>query len=118
MLKRIRHLLDTVFDIIIWLNDRVMLYICIVWLTPILIVAALALTVIDLRIEFRSVLREQTLTALAGLPFWLGFCAYAQRSQQPWAARFREMIGWAPIAFGGALFVIGGLLYLWRLIWH
>lgn len=118
MLKQIWRVIDRGFGVVIWLNDRVMLFICVVWLMPMLFAAAVSLTIADIRPWYRQSMLADFWTALAVVPLWLGFCLFAEFSRKPWAAKFRQLVGWAPIVLGGALLVLGGLLALVRMGWR
>jgi hypothetical protein len=103
-------------DAVIWLHDRLMLYVLLVFLVPLLVTAVTSLLIHDVRPWARSVAATVGYSALLALPVWLAFCAFLERSMTATAIRLKHAMYQAPILVGYALFIVGGLMWLFGVL--
>lgn len=103
---------NVALDVIIWLHDRVMLFVLIVLLVPLLVTVVVSLLVYDVRPWARGVAATVGNGVLVALPIWLALCAVLERSASATALRLKQAMLRAPILVGYALFAVGGLMWL------
>lgn len=107
------RLIDRALDVVIWLNERTMLYIALALLAPLMAIVTVSILFFDVRPMLRPYYGDAGQAILIGWPIWLAFCALTERSAHPLADMFRDWLPRAPIILGFALFAVGGLLW-----WH
>jgi hypothetical protein len=112
LLTALAALGEAALDLIIWLHDRLMLFVLIVFLVPLLVVVVISLLIYDIRPWARSIAAAVGYSALLAIPLWLGFCAILERSTTPTATCLKQAMHRAPIVIGYALFAVGGLMWL------
>lgn len=103
--------LESLWERLHWLHERVMLYLAIWTLVPVLVIATISLLFVDLRPQAPRLLTPLAYAAVLLFPTWLAGCVIVERSSAPWALRIRRGFAVAPIYLGFALFVVGGLMW-------
>lgn len=79
LLQRLGWAADRALSAVIWPHDSVMLFICLFWLLPLIVLVVISAFIFDLRPILRDRMQEVFLySLLLGLPLWIGVCLYAQ----------------------------------------
>jgi hypothetical protein len=105
-----------VLSAVIWPHDSVMLFICLFWLLPLIVLVVISAFIYDLRPVLRGRMQEAFLYGFLGLPLWIGVCLYAQFAATSASHRIRDWMGRMPAYVGYVLLGVGGLLWLFGII--
>ena len=116
LLQRLGWAADRALSAVIWLHDSVMLFICLFWLLPLIVLVVISAFIFDLRPLLRDRMQEVFLYSLLGLPLWIGVCLYAQFAATSASHRIRDWMGRMPAYVGYVLLGVGGLLWLLGII--
>jgi len=116
-LKRLLSLFDKALDVIIWLHDCVLLYICLVWLLPLFGAVFFSWLFYDLKHFLQGRSGELFLYSLLGFPFWLRLCLFAEFSPAPLARRIKKWLENAPARVGYVFLGGAGILWLFGVIY-
>ncbi len=116
LLQRLSWAADRALSVVIWLHDSVMLFICLFWLLPLIVLVVISAFIYDLRPLLRDRIQEVFLYCLLGLSLWIGVCFYAQFAATPASHRMRDWMGRMPAYVGYVLLSAGGLLWLLGII--
>jgi hypothetical protein len=116
LLRRLGPLVDKALDAVVWLHDRIMLFVCLFWLLPLIALVVVSAFVYDLRPLLRGSIQGLALYSLVGLPLWFGLCLYAEFTATPAAHRIQHLLGRLPVYVGYVLLGVGGLLWLLGII--
>jgi hypothetical protein len=116
LLQRLSWVADRALSVVIWLHDSVMLFICLFWLLPLIVLVVISAFIYDLRPIPRDRMQEVFLYGLLVLPLWMGVCLYAQFAAASASHRIRHWIGRMSAYVGYVLLGVGGLLWLLGII--
>ena len=116
LLKRLSWAADRALSAVIWLHDSVMLFICLFWLLPLIVLVVISAFIFDLRPLLRDRLQEVFLYSLLGLPLWIGVCLYAQFAATSASHSIKDWMGRMPAYVGYVVLGVGGLLWLLGII--
>jgi hypothetical protein len=116
LLQRVGWFADKALSAVIWLHNSVMLFICLFWLLPLIVLLIVSAFIYDLRPILRDRMQEVFLYTLLGLPLWIGVCVYAQYAATSTARRINHWMGRMPAYVGYVLLGVGGLLWLLGII--
>src|SRR4029077_13588986 len=94
--KRMWVIIDKILNVVLWLHDSVLLYVCLFWLLPLIIFLLISLFLYDLRPIMRSRIHDVFVYSLIGVPLWLSLRLYAQFGMTPLATHLRDWIGRIP----------------------
>ncbi len=112
LLHRLSLAADRALSAVIWLHDSVMLFICLFWLLPLIVLVVISAFIYDLRPLRSDRMQEVLLYGLVGLPLWIGVCFYAQFAATSASHRIRDWMRRMPAYVGYVLLRVGGLLWL------
>jgi hypothetical protein len=112
LLKCSWRAIDKAMSFVIWLNDSIMLYICLLWLLPLCGLVVISLLIYDIRPLVRDQLGLLFVYSMLGLPPWLGFCFYTQLRTTPATQRIKDWMRRAPVHIGLIVLGTGALLWL------
>src|SRR6476620_889972 len=82
LLQRLGRATDRALSAVIWLHDSVMLFICLFWLLPLIVLVVISAFIFDLRPILRDRMQEVFLYSLLGSRSGSAF-ASTHSSQQP-----------------------------------
>jgi hypothetical protein len=116
VLHRLSLAADRALSAVIWLHDSVMLFVCLFWLLPLIVLVVISSFIFDLRPILRDRMQEAFLYSLLGLPLWIGVWLYAQFAATSASLRIRDWMGRMPAYVGYVLLGVGGLLWLLGII--
>ena len=97
-------------DVMLWLHGSLVIYICAVWLAPMLLLWGIG-NFIDLRPMLKGKFNWWLMASLAGIPVWLIISGYASLNNTNWARRIRLYAHRFVIVLG--LVLIGAGLIGW-----
>ena len=116
LLQRVGWVTDKALSVVIWLHDSAMLFVCLFWLLPLIVLVVVSAFIYDLRPVLRERIQEVFLYTLLGLPLWIGVCLYAQFAATSTARGISHWMGRMPAYVGCVLLGVGGLLWLLGII--
>ena len=116
LLQRLGVMADKAISVIAWLHDRIMLFICVFWLLPLIALVVISAFIYDLRPLLRSRIEAVFLYSLVALPVWFGLCPYAEFGGTHAAHRIKGWMGRMPVYVGYVLLGVDGLLWLLGII--
>lgn len=103
---------DKIIDITIWLHHSILLYICLVWLLPLLAAVLFSWLVWDLRPLLKGHVETLFWYAMVGYPLWFLVGLYAEFSAKPLAVRLKQWMEDAPVQIGYIVLGLGALFWL------
>ena len=114
LLQRVGWVADKALSVVIWLHDSVMLFICLFWLLPLIVLVVVSAFIYDLRPVLRDRMQE------VFIPSWGSRldrrCAHVQFAATSTARRISHWMGRMPAYVGYVLLGVGGLLWLLGII--
>jgi hypothetical protein len=113
-LRRLGGIADKAISVLVWLHESIMLFLCLFWLLPLLVLVVISAFIYDLRPLLR--VHAVLLYSLLGLPLWFGVCLYAEVAATAMSRRIKEWMGRLPVYVGYVLLSVGGLLWLLGII--
>lgn len=90
LLQHLSWVADRALSVVIWLHGSVMLFICLFWLLPLIVLVVISAFIYDLRPIPRDRMQEVSLYGLLVLPLWIGVCLYAQFAATSASHRIRH----------------------------
>jgi len=111
LLQRLSWAADKALSVVIWLHDSVMLFICLFWLLPLIVLVVISAFIYEIRPILRDRMQEVFFYSLLGLPVWIRRLLYAQFPEHQGLGRRM------PAYVGYVLLGVGGLLWLLGIIW-
>ena len=109
-LKSVWNGYNQLVDVAIWLHSSLVIYICLVWLTPMILLWCVS-NFVDLRPMLKGKFNWWLTASLSGIPVWLIISGYASLNNSKWAQRIRLYSTRFVIGFG--LVLIGAGLIGW-----
>lgn len=104
--------LDKIIDITLWLHHSILLYICLVWLLPLLAAVLVSWLIWDVRPLLKGHMEALFWYAMVGYPLWFAIGLYAEFAATPCAKRFKQWMEDAPVQSGYIVLGLGTLFWL------